>query len=270
MIYLVDNASTLDNILDISEYTLQNNISFIPLTYNGWFAAGNNVALQKAISNNCSYVMLLNPDVFIDDINFFKELISWLDLYDMVWPLTMYHKKRNLIYSAGWTINPFTMITTMVGKWKKIDSNYTKTYATDRITWSCIMMKIETLVDVWPIPEEYFLYYEETDWCLSARKQWKKIGFVWSTRCFHNVSNSVWYLSKTQIYYMIRNHLIFIKKRSRFIYLPMNIVIFFIYFVAWYLYLLIKQKSLSWIKCVFTAIFDWFFNEPKNHKKSFL
>ena len=68
-----------------------------------------------------------------------------------------------------------------------------------------MIIKTEVIRKIGLLPERYFLYFEEVDYCLSAQKAGYKIGYTGLTQCYHNVSSTVGRLSDIQLYYMVRN-----------------------------------------------------------------
>jgi GT2 family glycosyltransferase len=64
------------------------------------------------------------------------------------------------------------------------------------------------------MPELFFLYYEEIDWCESIKRSGYKIYYVPASRVFHKESMSVGKKSTLKTYYMTRNRLLFMRRNS--------------------------------------------------------
>ncbi len=79
---------------------------------------------------------------------------------------------------------------------------------TDYITGCCLLIKREVIEKIGFLSEDYFLYYEDVDWCLSAKKAGFKSVFVPSARIYHKHSRSTKESSYPYIYYHSRNGLI--------------------------------------------------------------
>ena len=62
------------------------------------------------------------------------------------------------------------------------------------------------------MPTEYFLYYEELDWCEKIRQLGYEIKMVGEGKVIHKASASVKSNSPLQTFYMTRNRLIFINR----------------------------------------------------------
>ena len=62
------------------------------------------------------------------------------------------------------------------------------------------------------MPEFYFLYYEELDWCVQIRRAGLKIWYEATSTVYHKESMSVGKQSPLQVYYHTRNRLLFAKR----------------------------------------------------------
>lgn len=62
---------------------------------------------------------------------------------------------------------------------------------TDYTTGSSLFFSLELSGIIGLMDESYFLYFEETDWCLRARKYGYQIGIIASTALEHKTSQSV-------------------------------------------------------------------------------
>lgn len=70
-----------------------------------------------------------------------------------------------------------------------------------------MLVKREVFQRVGLLDESYFLYFEETDWCLNVRKAGYRILAVPGSVVWHKVSAALGATSPVIDYYMLRNHL---------------------------------------------------------------
>src|SRR5690606_25985418 len=91
-----------------------------------------------------------------------------------------------------------------------------------------MMCKRSDLINIGLMEENYFLYYEEIDWCEKFRKAGKKIWFTGKAHIYHKESMSVGKESDIKTYFMHRNRLLFIRKNTNFL----NVLIFSTYFIG--------------------------------------
>ena len=78
-VYLVDNNSSIQDKNIISILENKNNVELIFNKDNKGYARGNNIGIMKALSDNCEYIMIANPDVI-----FLNNSIDYLvDFYEV-------------------------------------------------------------------------------------------------------------------------------------------------------------------------------------------
>ena len=80
---------------------------------------------------------------------------------------------------------------------------------------AAMMVRRETLEKAGPMPEIYFLYYEELDWSVRIREQGRRI--VYDPRCtvFHKESATTGQQSPLRSYCLTRNRLLFAWRNLR-------------------------------------------------------
>lgn len=217
-IFLVDNGSDDDSFLKFqSLYTGTGNIEIIKLNENIGFSGGNNVGIKAAINGNFDYVMLLNNDTIVE-ANFLDELIKVGESDEkigVVGPKIYFHSDPMRIWYGG---GDFTWL----GggrhlQYDKIDENPNETEPkeTKYMTGCAFLVKSEVLKKVGLMPEEFFLYYEDTDWSLSIRRAGYKIIYAPAAKIYHKVSRTTSRLGNSKIhYYHIRNALLLSKRQA--------------------------------------------------------
>src|SRR5690606_35394568 len=84
------------------------------------------------------------------------------------------------------------------------------------------------LNEVGLMDENYFLYYEELDWCEKFKKAGKKIWFTGKTKIYHKESMSVAKFSVLKTYFLHRNRMLYIRKNAK----PLAIFLFSCYYIA--------------------------------------
>ncbi|MDD2487616.1 MAG: glycosyltransferase family 2 protein [Candidatus Gracilibacteria bacterium] len=255
--YIVDNASDKDDLMNL-ENNLNKKHFLIKLEKNLGFAGGNNVAIKECLNKGYDYLFLLNPDTIIEDKNFFEIIEEQIikEKADIIGPLIKFYPEKDKIYFAGGEVNKYTAFTKMVGK-KEIDvGQFKENIEYDFITGCAMVIRKEVFERIGLLPEEYFLYFEETDFCMNAKNEGFKIIFTPKTYLYHKVSTSIKYLSNTYLYYMIRNYRIFASKHVKHFYLP----IFWLYYLfVWclgYLVLSIVKKNYGGYRYILKGLFN--------------
>lgn len=253
---IVDNQSKEDQKSKIINLSKEKGYIYIQSEKNGGFAYGSNIGIRHSIENGYLYTVLVNPDcIFTQDI-FFVQCEKYLKLYNVITPLITYSPNVDIIYSAGGSINPITMMTRMRGKGEANVGQYNNILQCSFATGCSIITRTDIFKKVGLLPEEYFLYFEESDWCVKLAKSGYDIFYVPYIKIAHGVSKSIGYLSKTYIYYMVRNYPIFARKYLAWYNKP----IFYIYYIfIWcggYAYLCIKNKKIALIRYVFRGFLN--------------
>lgn len=177
-IYVVDNNSgDKDKIL---EFGIQKKINYIISEKNGGYAYGNNLAVKQAIKDEKKYFLLLNPDIDIDLLTIeilYNDLQAKSEI-GIIGPRICYRNDKNKIYSDGGLLYPDKGF---MGGHVNFNSNQSDVEMPDYndnidyVDGSVFMFRKEVLDDVGFMNESFFMYYEESEWCLRVIKNtnWK-------------------------------------------------------------------------------------------------
>ena len=223
-IVVVDNASNKNECIEIN--TQFPDVITIRSEVNDGFSSGNNIGIRWALENQYGYIMLLNNDTVVAP-DMIKILRRKCNRETVVAPKMLYFSKPETIWYGGGTINKKT------GNAEHYNMNTADKYDVKPIectfaTGCCIMLKSETINKVGLLSEDYFMYCEDTDYCIRLQKNGIKILYVPSAKLWHKVSASTGGdESVFNIYYMTRNRIEIIKKYKSFFYftaLPFTII----------------------------------------------
>jgi GT2 family glycosyltransferase len=209
-IFVVDNASQTDPTILIKE--LYPEVEVIVSKENLGFAGGNNLALKKARGK---YVMFLNNDTIVTHC-FLDPLVKVAENNPKVGICSSklnFYSNPDLIQFAGSSpLHPFKIQSFAYGYAQKDEGQFNETKETALAHGAAMLVRMEAINKVGPMPEDYFLYYEEIDWCEKIKKAGYKIMFVADSLVFHKVSVSIGKKNFTQVYYKTRNRILFTKK----------------------------------------------------------
>lgn len=178
-IIVVDNASPNDNPKLIKERYPRINLVESVLNYG--FAGGNNLGIMRARGE---YILMLNNDTVVEP-DFLEPLVKKFQEHPelgAVSPKIRYYDNKNIIQFAGFTeINKWTIRNKTIGK-DEVDIGQ---YNTDRETaythGAAMMVPMKVIKQVGMMSYDFFLYYEEADWCLRIRKAGYKIQYVYNS-----------------------------------------------------------------------------------------
>ena len=168
------------------EQKLENPVIFIQAGRNDGFSAGNNVGIKYALKkNDFSYVWLLNNDTVIE-----KDSLSKLIKYAMkndvgiCGSTLMYYHNPKHIQSYGGKINKFFGTSKQILDYNAIDKDL------DYVIGASFLISKNVLTKLGLLPEEYFLYYEDTDYCFNARTNGFKLGIEPKSVVYHKEGSS--------------------------------------------------------------------------------
>lgn len=212
-VILVDNAPLINYEADFKK-------NFPDLTYiksnkNLGFAGGNNLGIKAAKGN---YILLLNNDTEIT-AGFIEKMIEEMNANSQIGllsPLIKYWDDKSIIQYAGFTnMNYITARNSSIGHLEKDEGQYNNV---SRETGFChgaaVMCRKQDLDIAGLMDENYFLYYEELDWCEKFRKAGMKIWFTGKTFVYHKESISVGKESALKTYFITRNRMLYIRKNT--------------------------------------------------------
>jgi len=189
-ILVVDNASSDGSVEEISKQYPK--VEFICNKENLRFAGGNNVGIEYALKQKAEYVLLLNNDTTVEK-NFLSELVNAFENnanVGIAGAKIFYFSDKKRIWYAGGRVNLKTGITSHRGIRHIDNEQFNKTEETDYITGCCMLLKREVIDEVGMLDESYFIYGEDADWCLRAKKVGYKLLYVPSAIVYHKVSVS--------------------------------------------------------------------------------
>jgi len=235
-IIVVDNASPNDDpsILK-SSYP---EIIFIQSSVNLGFAGGNNLGIHKAQGK---YFFFLNNDTEVE-AGFLEPLVAKCESdpkIGAVSPKIKYYALPDTIQFCGQApMNHFTMRSHGIGH-GVIDQGQFETDAPTHFVHGAAMMVPRSVIEkVGLMPECYFLYYEELDWCASIKRAGYQLWYVHNSEILHKESISTGKLSPFKTYYMNRSRLLYLRRNVKgvtfavaalyqiFIAIPKNLTVF--------------------------------------------
>lgn len=182
--------------------------SFIQTGKNLGFAGGNNVALNMLLKDPTvdasSGIFLLNPDTTIHT-KALSELAQINKTNFIAGCKIMAYKQPEKVLSNGaFYIDKF------LGTIRPVDME-NENRSADYIYGAALYTNKDTVIKNGLLPEQYFLYWEETDWCYRAKQNGIDLITCQSAIIYDKVGSSIGrgYLAQ---YYYIRNGLYFFKK----------------------------------------------------------
>ena len=192
-VFVVDKAST-----DGSADMVQNEfpwVQLIRLDKNRGFAGGNNPAMEKAAGR---YVLLLNSDAFLAE-GVLQKTIQYMDEHPGTGVLgcKLTDPDGTMQPSARMQQSPLNKILHITGLaarfpnskfFGRVDYTWWDHEQPQQVGWvvgAYFLIRRETMAAIGVLDERYFLYFEEIDYCLSARRAGWEVVFYPHVRVIH-------------------------------------------------------------------------------------
>ena len=208
---IIDNNSADGKLLET--FCLENKFKFIQTHQNKGYAYGNNLAIKTAIANGSEYFLILNPDIEIscNTITAMYNEITANSNVGAVGCRICDKFQRELIFSDGGLLFPEfgfrgghlngNQLINKVNAPQKINQfSY--------VNGSVFMFSKEALKQNGLMRDDFFMYYEESEWCYRLTKT-TNLQMVVLTNVSGYHENSV--KGKLYHYHISRNRLWFCK-----------------------------------------------------------
>lgn len=192
------------------------------------YAGGNNLGVRFALSNYSDYIFLINNDVIVDRfvIQNFIDLSENKDGAGILGPKVYFYDNPNVIQSFGANINLWSGRGILIGQGEFDSHKYDLVLEVDWVSGAAMFIKKEVFEKVGVLDAGYFLCYEDTDFCLRAKKKGFKILVVPSSKIWHKGAHSL--NRPLAEYYLTLNRVRFMKLNSD----PIHFSVFLIFYLV--------------------------------------
>lgn len=205
-VVVTDNASG-DNSVELISQTIEkegwsNWVELIALEHNGGYAFGNNAGIIPFLESldPPDYVLLLNPDTIVRD-NAIKILLDFMEenLQVGIAGSRLEHPDGTAQCSSFRFPSIFSeldnslrlgIISKLLAKWIVAPPVPENTCQTDWVPGASMIIRRAVLEQAGLIDEQYFMYYEDTDFCLQANKAGWQCWYVPESHVVHLVGQS--------------------------------------------------------------------------------
>lgn len=177
-------------------------VSFQPLECNGGFAYGNNAAIRPALEspNPPPYILLLNPDTIVRP-GALKALVDFMDehpevgiagsrLEDPDGTPQRSAFRFHTIFSELDSGLRLGFISKLLSNWVVAPPVSDQVGSTDWVAGASMIIRREVFEAAGLMDEDYFMYYEEMDFCLQAKKAGWSCWYVPQSHVVHLVGQS--------------------------------------------------------------------------------
>lgn len=258
--YVVDNGSSAEDLGRIrTALAGEQKITIIEAGDNLGYSGGNNLGGRRAIDDGIEFLIILNNDTIVQR-TFLTEALHCLNEHPDIplWGYKQFYPGLDLIYAkGGGRLNLFTGDDRLIGTRRPDDAIDDSSVNIGYVAGSCLGIDVRLMKEIGLYDDDYFLYSEEADLCIRARRHGAPIGYCSRAIVEHNAAHSTGYWSRTYVYYFLRNKFVFMRKNARWFHWPSFFVVYcFVYIGGFSLLSLIRNPGL--IPIIVNAVRDAF------------
>lgn len=219
------------------------------------FAGGNNVGLRFALNqNDMSHVWILNNDTVVEPsaLSALTNKVSTDNKIGLCGSRMVYFHDRDKLQGIGGQYKPLLATTRHIAEGEPADTVFDERVIEkelDYVIGASMLITRACLEDVGLLSEDYFLYFEEFDYCQRLANRGYRFSIATDSWVYHKEGGSTESgRSVVSDFYQVRNRLIITKK-----YFPKYYVIVYLSMFGVLLNRLIRKdlrKSLNVIKII--------------------
>lgn len=212
---LVDNASEDGTAQTVSAKYPRTHV--IAVNDNLGYASGNNLGIQAARDRGCDLFFLVNNDTLLanDCVSTLVKVIETNQEVGAIGPMVHTFDNQGQISSAGGKIDWRYASAINVGA-GELDRDQYPERTVDFINGCGLMVTRRAIERAGMLDSKYFMYWEETDWCMRIHQAGLKVLFEPKALMYHKATLVDNAQSPTTIYYLTRNRLLFFSRYAAF------------------------------------------------------
>ena len=214
LIICVDNGSSGVELSQLRAGMPKDTV-LIELDENLGVAAAHNVGIEYALSQDVDWTLLLNNDATVEAecLDRCMAEATATPRVAVVGPAVTFADQPDLLWSAGGDVSDWfayprhrSLLKPAASPPPSSDVGY--------VSGCCALVSSAAFRSLGPFRADYFMYYEETEWCQRARAAGWRCRYLGEVLCAHAVSASAGRrgslgLSENMAYYLARNPLRF-------------------------------------------------------------
>ena len=174
---VLDIDYSVKKITNWIEEKSDNRFSLVQEKGNKGFSIANNIGIKYSLEqDDCEYLWILNNDTVIEK-NSLVELIACHkekpknETIGFVGSKIMDYEDNEIIQNVGGTFNKWTGYSILIGMGEKDTGQFdNQEIKVDYVIGASMFCHSSLIQKIGFMPESYFLYYEDIDWCISAQK----------------------------------------------------------------------------------------------------
>jgi GT2 family glycosyltransferase len=210
-VIVLDNASTDGSVDAIRQGFPSSQV--LRLAANLGYAGNNNVGLRSALDQDAAWVFVLNEDTIVH-ADCLAELVRVGESdgrIGVVGPLVYHHSEPGVIQSAGGELGA-RWESRHAGQNEPDTGQFPLPRDVEWVTGCAILVRAAAIRQIGVLDERFFYYWEETEWCLRARREGWRVVHCPSGRLWHKGVSRDYRPGPDVTYYSVRNRLLLMSK----------------------------------------------------------
>lgn len=182
------------------------------------YAGGVNVGLRHALTEGGEYALLLNNDTEIapDAVALLVEAMEKRPKAAFAGPMIYYYDPPDVIWSLGGRISYWSGDIRHVAIREHDEGRYRTVREADYVTGCAMLVRLAAVREIGLMDEGYWMYNEDTDWCVRATDRGHAVIVVPDAKVWHKVSTSSGGgLTAYKVYHRLRSTLLFFTVHAR-------------------------------------------------------
>jgi len=215
-VVVVDNASS-DGSQEIVRRSFPTAL-LIENRRNLGYAGGVNAGLKHALAEGGEYALLLNNDTEIapDAVSLLLEAMEKRPKAAIAGPMIYYYDPPDVIWSLGGRISYWSGDIRHVAIREHDEGRYRTVREADYVTGCAMLVRLAAVREIGLMDEGYWMYNEDTDWCVRATDRGHAVIVVPDAKVWHKVSmSSGGGLTAYKVYHRLRSTLLFFTIHAR-------------------------------------------------------
>jgi GT2 family glycosyltransferase len=213
-IICVDNGSSAEHVSELRSGMPKDTV-LIELAENTGVAAANNVGMEYAVAHGADWTLFLNNDATADPdcLSRCLDEAMAVERTGIVGPAVVFADRPDLLWFAGGYVSDWFAFPRHRGL-RQLAATPPPTADTGYVSTCCALVSSAAWESVGPFRADYFMYYDDTEWCIRLRASGWRCRYLGEVLSDHAVSASSGRrgslgISENMAYYLARNPLRF-------------------------------------------------------------
>ena len=218
-------------------------------------SAASNFGFDFALDQGADYILRLDSDTIVS-ADFLEPLVTILEQnkdIGVVSPKIYYYEPADLIWYAGVDAHPWHFGAINDMKNKRDNNTSCRSRDVDYVWGAAMLIRREVLEKTGGFDTDFFIYYEEVDFCKRAQELGFSLFFTPESKIWHKVGSEN--MSPMAIYQWNRSKVILFRKHAKN---PMHRLLLIVYaFIYAFASLILRPKKLrhlSFFKSTFEGL----------------